>query len=565
MRQSKLFGKTVRNIPSELKAPSHRLLYQGGFIRRVAAGRYIFLPLGFRVWQKIMDIIEEEMVAVGSQRVNTPNLHPIEIWQATNRDQAFGEEMYIVEDHHGAAFALGATAEGLMVELVKKFKPSYRDLPIYIHQFAHKFRDEKRPRGGILRVREFVMKDAYSFDKSEKDLNITYKKFFDAYIKIAKRFNLKVTPVLAESGAIGGDYNHEFIVKSETGEGEALLCDSCDYAAHIERAESGFKKYSQDRKLKPIKEYLDEEAVTCEVLAANMGIPVHVTTKTILFKSKNKYIAAMVRGDYGINEAKLKRHLNLDSLELSSEEDVKRLTGAEVGFAGPIGLPKGTIVVADITCQDRVNFEVGGNKTGIHLYNVNFGRDLPTPPFTDIREAKEGDGCLECKKGKLKKIAGIEWGHCFKLDQFYSKPHEGNYVDQNGKEKPVWMGSYGIGLGRSMATIVEVHHDEQGIIWPKNVAPFDAHLIGVGGEKLEVEKKVKAVYEKLISKGIDVLWDDRDVSAGEKFVDADLIGIPVRLVISGKLGEKIEWKNRRSKEVGLATLDEVVNRLKEDK
>lgn len=558
MLQSELFGKTAKSIPSGLRAPSHKLLYKAGFIRQIAAGIYAFLPLGYKVWQKIMNIIEEEMVAIGSQRMITPTLHPIDIWKTTRRDQAFGDEMYVVDDHHGATFALGATAEGVMIELVKMFNPSYKNLPIYIHQFSSKFRDEKRPKEGLIRVREFMMKDAYSFDKNEEDLNESYNKFYDAYLKIAKRLDLKAIPVLAYSGPIGGDYNHEFIVESESGEGEAFICDKCDYAAHIERAESEFKTYPQDKKMKKVGEHYNENALTCEILAKDMGVPLHVTTKTILFKSGNKFIAAMVRGDYDINEVKLKTHLNLDVLELAPEADIKKLTGAKVGFLGPIALPKGIMVIADLTCKDRANFEIGGNKAGIHLYNINFERDLPTPPFADIREVKEGEKCSKCKKGKLKKIHGIEWGHCFNLGQFYSIPHKATFTDKDGKEKAMWMGSYGIGLGRSIATIVETHHDEKGIIWPESAAPFDASLV-----ELEGAKDTEAIYKKLIDAGVDVLWDDRDIGAGEKFADADLIGVPVRLVASKETGGKIEWKRRDSKKTELLSLNQIIKRIKQ--
>jgi len=557
MKYSQFFGQTVKSIPSDLTATSHQLLYKGGFIRPVAAGRYAFLPLGYRVWQKIMDVIEAEMKALGSQRLLSPNLHPIEIWQTTNRDTAFGDEMYIINDHHGATFALGATAEGLMVELVKQFTPSYKNLPIYIHQFSNKFRDEKRPRGGLLRVREFVMKDAYSFDKTESDSLKTYQKFYDSYLRIAKTFDLKVVPVLADSGAIGGDYNHEFIVRSDSGEGEALKCDNCDYAAHVDKAESSFKTYPQDKTQKPIKEYFDDQAVNVVTLAKNMGIKLQDTTKTILFKSGKKFVVAMIRGDYDINEVKLKRHLSLDSLDLAKEEEVVKLTGAKVGFAGPFGLPADTIIVADKTCEDRTNFEVGGNKTGLHYYNVNYERDMPTPDFADIRTTKDGDKCTKCKPGKLKLFKGIEWGHCFKLDQFYSRPHNGTFKDTDGQDKTFWMGSYGIGLDRCMATIVETHHDENGIIWPEAVAPYGAHLISLKGG----EQKAQILYQHLLKKNIEVLWDDRDESAGSKFSVADLIGIPVRLVVSQKTGDKVEFKRRDSDKADLLTPSELLTRL----
>ena len=557
MLQSRLFGKTVKDTPSDLKAASHRLLYRGGFIRQISAGRYAFLPLGYKVWQKIMNVIDEEMEKVGSQRVITPVLQPIEVWKVTNRDQAFGDEMHVLKDHHGSTFALGATAEGVMTELVKMFNLSYKNLPVYIHQFATKFRDEKRPKEGLIRVREFVMKDAYSFDKSQKESRKSYRKFFDSYLKIAKRFGLEVIPVIAESGAIGGEYNHEFIVKTKgAGEGGAFICSNCDYAAHFEKATSGFKKYAQDKKMKKTGKHIDDTVVTCSLLAEKMGIPLHVTTKTILFRSGGNFVAAMVRGDYDINEKKLRRFLDTDDLNLANEEEIKNLTGSEVGFMGPIGLPENVRVVADLTCKDRANFEVGGNETGVHLYNVNFKRDFPTPSFADIRAVKEMDPCMACGEGKLKMFKGIEWGHCFCLDTFYSEPHSAVFIDKKGKQKPLWMGSYGIGLGRTMATIVEIHHDEKGIVWPVEVAPFDVHLV-----ELEGAENAKPVYEKLEQKGFDVLWDDRETGAGEKLTDADLIGIPVRLVVSGRLKGKIEWKGRSSEKTEILSTDEVIKKL----
>lgn len=559
MKYSYLFGKTVKSVSVDMKAVSHQLLHRGGFIRQIAAGRYAYLPLGFRVAEKIEQVIQIEMEKIGSQRLVTPNLHPIELWQKTNRDTAFGEEMYVLEDHHGAKFALGATGEGMMVELVKSFAPTYKQLPYYIHQFSNKFRDEKRPKGGLLRVREFVMKDAYSFDRSEADLLVAYEKFYQAYLRIAKKLDLDVVPVLADSGAIGGDYNHEFIVRSETGEGEALECDSCGYAAHIERAESRFTQMLQDTEMKAMKEYVNDKAVTCEVLAKNMGIAIEETTKTILFKANTgQFVAAMVRGDFDINEAKLKRWLQVDSLQLATAEEVVELTGAKVGFAGPIGLHGNVKVVADTTCEGRVNFEVGGNKTGIHLYNVNYERDMPTPTFADIRLVREGDRCPLCKKGALKIFLGIEWGHCFKLDRFYTTPHKGVYINEQGEEELMWMGSYGIGIGRSMATIIEVHHDEKGILWPETVAPYRVHLVSLGGG----EENALRLYEELVRVGIEVLWDDREeVRAGEKFADADLIGCPIRLVVSSKTGEKVEWKRRNEADSELIDRGELKKRL----
>ena len=561
MLYSQLFGKTVKTAPSGSQTVSNNLLYRGGFIRQVSAGRYAFLPLGYRVVEKLEKLIDEEMLALGSQRIETPIFHPIEIWQATNRDKAFGGEMHIIEDHHGATFAIGATAEGLMVELTKNFNISYKDLPFYIHQFIGKFRDEKRPKGGLMRVREFVMKDAYSFDKSEEDLNKTYQLFFNSYLRIAERLGLEVIPVLSDSGAIGGDYNHEFLVKSEVGEAEAFICNSCGYAAQIERAESGFEKHKQDSKMKEVKEFRDDEVVSCEILAEKMGVPIHTTTKTILFETDKGFVAAMIRGDYDINETKLKNHLGAETIELAAAEDVLRLTGSKVGFVGPIGLPEEVRVVADLTCADRVNFEAGGNETGLHLYNLNYERDLPTPEFIDIREVEDRDPCIECGK-KLEKFEGIEFGHCFKLDKFYSKPQNATFTKEDGSSEAYWMGSYGIGLGRAMATVVETHNDENGIIWPEEIAPYKVHLVGLNLDDEKVMRRATDVYEKLLDAGVDILFDNRlNVSAGEKFADADLVGCPYRIVISAKTGDSLEIKKRGEEKPDKKTLEDVLKFL----
>lgn len=566
MRYRKFFGQTVREVPKDAKAASHKFLYQGGFIRQVSAGRYAFLPLGFRVWQKIVKIIDEEMAELGSQRLITPTLHPIELWTATNRDQAFGELMLVVEDHHGATFAIGATAEGMMVELTKKFKPSYRDLPIIIHQFSQKFRDEKRPRGGLLRVREFMMKDAYSFHESEEDFMVWYQKFYDAYLKIAKGLDLETMPVLAHSGAIGGDFGHEFMVFSEVGEDTTLLCDQCDYAANIERAESQFEIFPQDKKSKELKEILGKGIIGVEPLAKFLKIPVTQTTKTLLYQADDLLVAACIRGDYNINEAKLAENLGCARLELVSEDVVKKATGAEIGYAGPIGLPEGTAVVWDLTTKGRVNFEAGANRTDYHYLNVNFERDVAKPEkFVDIREAKRGEGCSKCHQGRLLAKRTVEFGHIFKQDHFYTGPMKGNFVDKDGKEKPMWMGAYGIGIGRAMALIVETHHDNKGIIWPENVAPFQAHLVEVPSDKPGVRGFAEGVYQKLKKAEVEVLYDDRDdVSAGVKFVDADLIGCPVRLVVSETTAadKKLEWKPRNKEATELMTPDTALKRLK---
>ncbi len=532
MRLSQQFVKPTKSVPADIQATSHHLLYQGGFIRQVAAGRYAYMPLGYRVWQKVIAVIDEEMTKLGSQRIHTPTLHPIEIWQKTNRDKAFGKEMLTVLDHHGASFALGATAEGLMTELVGRSKPSYKDLPIVIHQFSQKFRDEKRPRGGLLRVREFMMKDAYSFHATEQDLLVWYEKFKQAYLNLAQRFELAVVPVEAYSGALGGDFNHEFMVLAASGEDTIAVCDQTNYAANLETAVSEYESYPQAKELKELAEFKHDTAITCEELAVAMGIPIEVTTKTILFKAEERYVAALIRGDYEINETKLVRHLGVNELRLCTPEEVKELTGAEIGFAGPVGLPPQVQVMADLTCQHRVNFEAGSNKTGIHLYNLNFDRDFPTPPFVDIRMVKEGDTVFG-GQGKIVLKKAIEWAHIFHQAQFYSTPHEAYYVAEDGEQQTLWQGAYGIGVGRTIATIVETHHDDNGIIWPAAVAPYQVNLLTLGNEA-EVLKLAEQIYLTAEKEGVEILFDDRDISPGVKLKDADLLGVPLRYIISSR-------------------------------
>lgn len=563
MRQSRFFVKTLKSVPKDASAKNHELLLRGGFIYQVAAGRYAFLPLGFRVWQRIIEVIDRHMTELGSERIVTPTLHPIEIWKQTNRDKAFGDEMMIVEDHHGSTFAIGATAEGLMTEMMKSQKFSYKDLPVVVHQFVQKFRDEKRPRGGLLRVREFMMKDAYSFHTDEESLLEWYDKFFKAYLEIAKEFDLEAVPVLADSGAIGGEYNHEFMVESEAGEDEIVVCQKCNYAANTEKAESKVEQIEQDSELKAREDIEGKGIVGVEKLAEYLKIPVEQTTKTMLYETdEGKIVAVMMRGDYDINEVKLKNYLQTNSIKLTDAETVKKVTNAEVGYAGPIDLPDEVKVVCDLSCKDRTNFEVGANKTDYHTINANFERDFPTPEFVDVRLVKVGDKCKECNS-VLEIKRAIEWGHTFHQGQFYAKPHKSTFVAQSGEEKVLWQGAYGIGIGRTMATVVETHNDENGIIWPSSIAPFDVHLVEIKADE-QVKKQAEGVYQALRDLGIEVLYDDRDESPGSKFADSDLIGIPYRIVVSPKTVEsgELEIKPRSKPEAYYASLAEFLKSFK---
>ncbi len=571
MRYSNLFGKTTRRAHRGAIATSHKLLYRGGFIRQIAAGRYAFLPLGLRVWQKILNIIDEEMRALGSMRVMTPTLHPIEIWQTTHRDAAFGDLMFMTEDHRGATFAIGATAEGLMVELAKKFRPTYKELPFIIHQFVQKFRDEIRVRGGLLRVREFMMKDAYSFCATEKQLLEIHKKFYDSYIKIAKRMGLEVIPVEADSGALGGETSHEMMVASDIGEDRFFICDKCGYAANVEKAEFKRVNLTPKEKIKPFKIIKQPAWVrSMKEFQKHYGLPLFRYLKNVVYKTpKGEFVIASIRGDQEANETKVKRALGIEGdLKQATTADLKKL-GTKPGYVHSWGI-KGATFVGDLGLKMVKNFIGGQKEKTTDSVNVNYDRDFQYKILADIVDVKDGDPCAQCKNGSLREKRGIEWGHVFKQDHFYTKPHKGYFVDKDGKRKLMWTGAYGIGIGRSMATIVEKHHDKKGIVLLKAVAPYQVHLVRVD-PGAAVRKFADKVYEQLLKAGVKALYDDREeVSAGVKFADADLIGIPVRLVVSaetlrdlsGRAGKKIEWKERKSQKTELLTLDQVLRRLR---
>lgn len=562
MRYSQLFGKTIKTIPRDAKIASHKLLFKGGFIRRISTGRWAFLPLGMRVWENIYKIIDEEMKTIGCQKLVVPTLHPIDIWRATNRDQAFGEEMLVVDDHHGATFAIGATAEGVMVELVKMFSPSYKDLPIEIYQFSQKFRDDKRPRGGIMRVREFMMKDAYNFCANEKQFMESYQKFYNAYLKIAQKLGIKVVPVLADSGAIGGSLSHEFQVESLDGDQVFFVCNKCGYAANIEKAEFERLPINPKEKERPFQIIEQPEWVcTMKDNVKHYGQPLWRYLKNVVYKSrKGNIIIASTRGDQSVNEIKLKRVLEDDTLEPATDEDLENI-GTKPGYVHSWGV-EGVTFIGDLGLPMVKNYIGGQKEKTTDSMNVNYVRDFKYEILADIVDVKDGDICAKCKKGKLCLKKGFEWGHCFKIDHFYTKPQEGYYTDKNGKKKLLWMGSYGIGIERSMACIVESNHDRKGIVWPESVAPYQAHLIGIEGNKKIIKEFAEKVYNELTLHGIEVFYDDRwDVSPGVKFNDADLIGVLFRLVVSEQTKDKIEWKKRGQNKKELLSLEQVIKRL----
>ncbi|HSX18952.1 MAG TPA: proline--tRNA ligase [Candidatus Saccharimonadales bacterium] len=562
MRYSKLFGKTIKEVPKEAAVVSHKLLYQAGFIRESVAGRYYLLPLGVKVHEKIKRVIKEQMDKAGAEEMSAPTLHPKSLWEETNRTNSVGFELMSIKDRNEMEFVLGGTAEEMLVDLVRRFQLSYRDLPFNLYQFSNKFRDEMRARGGLLRLREFVMKDAYSFHATDEDFKREYEIMKSTYSEIFRRMDLETEIVESDNGYIGGEYCHEFIVESEVGESR-YFTDGKGYSAHEDVAKFAVEDASSDEEMKMMEDVEGKGIIGVEELAKFLNIPVAKTTKTILFETeKGKVIAAAVRGGFDINEEKLAKIAGARTLKLASAEVVRKVTGAEVGYAGVLNLPEDVAVFFDDSCANRVNFETGANKTNYHTINANFGRDLPLPEkFYDFKIAKEGYVGPNGQKLVAKK--GIEVGNVFQLGFHYTSRMKGAaFTDRDGKKKPYYMGCYGIGLARTMAAIVEIHHDDKGIVWPKSVSPFDVHLVHI--EDAESEPWAIETYEKLTDAGVDVLWDDReDVSAGEKFADADLIGIPVRLVVSKKVGKgKVEWKERDKKEVEILSLADAAVRIK---
>jgi prolyl-tRNA synthetase len=564
MKQSQLFGKTTKSVPLDIKNPSYKYLYQGGFIRQIAAGRYAYLPLGFRVWNKVLNIVQQEMEKIGSQRVITPTLQPIEFWKTTNRDKAFGDLMMIVDDHHGSTFAVGGTAEAQMTELVKKFKPSHKDLPIIIHQISNKFRDEKRPRGGLIRLREFTMKDAYSFCKSEKEQLDVYYKFYKAYENICKRFNLKAIVVEADSGAIGGKLCHEFMVLANFGEDKIFVCDKCEYAANADKAEFIRNDVNSKDKILPLKDvYQPKDIDTIKQMSNFFKVLENRIIKDVLYKgSDGKFYVIIIRGDLDINEIKLARELNLDAVGPASEKDLKKL-GTVHGSVPVFGLRR-VRFFGDLSLKTVKNFTGGykREKKELEWQNTNLDRDFKVEKLIDVAEAKNNDICGKCKKGKLQEKRAIEFGHIFNQETFYTKPHKANYIGRDGKEKIIWMGAYGIGIDRAVATIIEVYHDDKGIIWPKEVAPFQVHLLVLGDNK-KINEQTEKIYDTLIKNNIEVLYDDRNITPGVKFADADIIGIPIRMVVSEKTlkSASVEIKKRKEKEIKLVKIKEVLKHV----
>jgi len=561
MRVSKLFGKTQREVPAEAETVSHQLLLKAGMIHQVAAGIYSYLPLGWRVLKKIANIIRDEMDKAGGQELMMPVLQPLELWQETGRDLAFGKGLFTLSDRRERKLVLGPTHEEIITELVKYNVQSYRDLPLLLYQIQTKFRDEPRPRGGLIRVREFTMKDLYSFDTDEEGLDQSYAQMLQAYKNIYDRCGLPSLLVEADSGAIGGKESHEFMVIAENGEDEILYCDNCRYAANIDKAESVKEKLEPEELLPPA-EVATPGAGTIEQVADFLKIPTSHTLKAVFYIADGKLVFVVIRGDIGVNEVKLKNALGCVDLRLATEAEVIK-AGIVAGAASPIGI-KGIKIIADDSITSGTNFVAGANKPETHLKNVNYPRDFKAALVADIAQAHAGEECPRCGT-KLLSTRGIEVGHVFKLGTFLSEKLGALFIDQSGVSHPVIMGCYGIGLDRLLAAAIELNHDDKGIIWPMSIAPYHIYLCPLHPETPEVAAAAEKVYSELEVQGLEVLFDDRHESPGVKFNDADLLGIPIRVTISPRTLEKnsAEIKKRSEKEAELVPLEGIVAKLKE--
>jgi prolyl-tRNA synthetase len=561
MRFSNLFGKTLREIPSEADTASHQLLLRAGMIQQVAAGVYSYLPLGWRVLKKIEQIIREEMDKAGGQELMLPSLQPFELWEKSGRYPAFGKTLFTITDRREHTLVLGPTHEEVITDLVAHFVQSYRDLPLLLYQIQNKFRDEPRPRGGLLRVREFIMKDLYSFHTDEADLDRTYQEMIQAYKNVYSRCGLPAAIVEADSGAIGGKESHEFMLIAETGEDGIVHCVNCDYAANLEKAQSEKPKFEMKTAL-PVEEISTPNIKTIEEVANFVGVAPHQTLKAVFYSADGELVFVVIRGDIEVNETKLRNLLKSSELRLATEAEVST-AGLVAGAASPVGL-KGIKIIADDSITLGSNFVAGANKPDTHLKNVNYPRDFEVSIIADISTARPEDGCPKCS-GKLFSSLGIEVGHVFKLGTFLSEKLGASFLDQNGVSRPIIMGTYGIGLGRLLAAAIEQNHDDKGIIWPLSIAPYQVYLCPLRLENPDVAEAAEKIYEDLTNRNIEVLYDDRDDSPGVKFNDADLLGIPLRLTISPRTlqSQSIELKWRKEKQAELVPLEAIA--LKIDK
>jgi prolyl-tRNA synthetase len=562
MRFTRLLGRTLKEAPADADCVSHQLLVRSGMIQQVATGVYSYMPMGWKVLRKIENIIREEMDKAGGQELNMPSLQPIELWEKSGRLASFDKTLFIVTDRKEHKLVLGPTHEEIITDLVRRSVQSYRDLPQLPYQMQNKFRDEPRPRGGLLRVREFIMKDLYSFDADEAGLDISYNKMVNAYNNIFSRCGLPSVMVEADSGAIGGKASHEFMLIATSGEDEIIYCSKCDYAANTEKAIS-IKNSAPVQEPCSIEEVATPGLKSIEEVASFLCVSHDQTLKSVFYVADGELIFAVIRGDLEVNEVKLKNLLKCTELHMATEAETRE-AGLVAGYASAINL-KNIKIVADDSIKMGSNFVAGANRADTHLKNINYPRDFKADIISDIAKTRPGDSCPRCNN-KLLTQQGIEVGHVFKLGTFLSERLGAYYLDKDGANKPIIMGCYGIGVGRLLAAAVEQSHDEKGIIWPLPIAPYQVCLCPLKIEDAQVMEAAEAIYAELCAANIEVLFDDRPESPGIKFNDADLIGIPLRIVISTRTlktnSVELKWrKDAQAQMHPLEGLTEAVNNL----
>jgi len=568
MKLTQLLAPTLREDPSEAEVISHKLMLRAGMIRKLSAGVYTLMPLGFRVIQKVEQIVREEMNKAGAQELLLPALLPAELWHETGRWDIYGKELMKIKDRHDREFCLGPTHEEVITDLVRNEVRSYRQLPLNLYQIQTKFRDEIRPRFGLMRGREFIMKDAYSFDRDDAGLEATYRKMEKAYRNIFTRCGLKFKMVEADPGPIGGGFSQEFMVIADTGEDEIMHCDKCDYAASHEmvRVKEGKReKVKGKREDTPkIEKVKTPNVKTIEELEKFLKVDPKRMIKTLIHNVGGEAVAVLIRGDRALNESKLKKVLKREDVVLAEPEFIQKVTGAPVGFSGPVGL-KNVRIIADHEVAEIDDGVSGANEKDFHLMHIQYGRDFKADVVDALRLAEAGDPCTVCEGGKLIMNRGIEVGHIFKLGTKYSAKMRANFLDEDGKEKPCIMGCYGIGIGRTAAAAIEQSSDKDGIIWPIPIAPFSVVVVPVNVSESVQKDTAVSIYEKLLALGIDVLYDDRDERVGVRLKDIDLIGIPIKVIIGpkGLAEKKAEIKLRSSGETTMVALDEVEEKIKE--
>ncbi|MDA8428611.1 MAG: proline--tRNA ligase [Geobacteraceae bacterium] len=566
MLYSRYFIPTLKETPSDAEVISHQLMLRAGLIRKLSAGIYNYLPLGLRSIRKFENIVREEMNKADAIEMLMPSVQPAELWQESGRWQFYGKELLRFKDRKENEFCMGPTHEEVITDMVRREIKSYRQMPINFYQIQTKFRDEIRPRFGLMRGREFIMKDAYSFDVDSSAADLSYDKMYQAYMRIFERCGLNFRAVEADTGSIGGSSSHEFMVLADSGEDAIVSCDACRYAANVEKAESRPVPAQAEPELSPLQKTTTPGMKTIADVAGFLGLDSNQTVKTLVYCSeKDEPVMVLLRGDHELNEIKLKNNMGWDEVRMASEEQIMQLTGSPAGFLGPMGLKQPLTVIADITVQGMSNVVIGANERDMHFQNANLGRDFTVERFVDLRNVVAGDPCPRCEQGRLEMWRGIEVGHVFKLGTKYSTALNATYLDADGREQVIFMGCYGIGIGRTIAAAIEQNHDENGIIFPLPIAPFHCSVVALNTKDKGVMAEAEEIYFKLEKLGMDVLFDDRDERPGIKFKDNDLIGIPLRIVVGSKgLAEgKVEVKKRATGEVLLLPIEEAIETVRQ--